>query len=367
MASNSFGTLFRFTSFGESHGETIGCVVDGVPPKLPLAAKDIQKWLDLRKPGTSRFVSQRREEDKVRIVSGVFDGLTTGAPIAMLIDNTDTRSKDYDAIKNHYRPGHADYTYDAKYGIRDHRGGGRSSARETAARVAAGGVARLVLASRLPQLTIQGAVVAIGPHAIDRNNNNWDWEEVSKNPFWCPTATQVPIWESFLDEVRKKGTSTGAIIEITATHLPPGIGSPVYQKLDAVLASAMMSIPAVKGVEIGSGFALASMDGAVAGDAMRTSKNKNNKAEFTSNHSGGVLGGISSGQPLVVRFAVKPTSSIRLPRPSIDKHGKEVEVKTLGRHDPCVGIRAVPIGEAMMAVVLADLLLQHEAQCGSID
>lgn len=365
MADNSFGTLLRFTSFGESHGETMGCVVDGVPPKLPLAPADIQKWLDLRKPGTSRFVSQRREEDKVRIVSGVFDGVTTGAPIALLIDNTDAKSKDYDAIKNHYRPGHADYTYDAKYGIRDHRGGGRSSARETIARVAAGGIARLVLASRLPKLTIQGAVVQIGPHAIDRHN--WDWAEVSKNPFWCPVASQVPVWESFLDEVRKKGTSTGAIIELTATHMPAGIGGPVYQKLDAVLASAMMSIPAVKGVEIGSGFAMASMDGSEAGDAMRASKSKNTQPQFTSNHAGGVLGGISSGQPLVVRFVVKPTSSIRLPRPSIDKHGNEVEVKTLGRHDPCVGIRAVPIGEAMMAVVLADLLLQHEAQCGRID
>lgn len=362
MADNSFGTLFRFTTFGESHGPAIGCVVDGVPPLLPLSEDNIQPFLDRRKPGTSRFVTQRREDDKVRILSGVFEGKTTGTPIALLIENTDHRSKDYSSIAQQYRPGHADYTYDAKYGIRDYRGGGRSSARETASRVAAGAVAHHILASTCPELTIRGAVVQIGEHAINRDN--WNWEETRKNPFFSPDTAIVPVWENFLDETRKHGSSAGAIIEIIADGVPAGLGGPIYNKLDSQLASAMMSINAVKGVEIGDGFANVSISGDQAGDAMRSGPN--GQPIFTSNHSGGVLGGISSGQPLVVRFVVKPTSSILTPRPSIDSDGNEIEIVTKGRHDPCVGIRAVPIGEAMMAMVLADMLMQHMAQCGLV-
>lgn len=360
MADNSFGTLFRFTTFGESHGPAIGCVVDGVPPRLPLDESDIQPFLDRRKPGTSRFVTQRREDDSVRILSGVFEGKTTGTPIALLIENTDQRSKDYSNIAQQYRPGHADYTYDAKYGIRDYRGGGRSSARETASRVAAGAVAHRILSSICPDLVIRGAVVQIGDHSINRDN--WNWDTTQSNPFFCPDADIVPVWESFLDETRKQGSSAGAIIEIVADGVPAGLGGPIYNKLDAQLAAAMMSINAVKGVEIGDGFAAASIPGDEAGDSMRV--DAHGTPIFTSNHAGGVLGGISSGQPLVVRFVVKPTSSILTPRPSIDSDGNEVEVITKGRHDPCVGIRAVPIGEAMMAVVLADMLMQHTAQCG---
>lgn len=362
MADNSFGTLFRFTSFGESHGKAIGCIVDGVPPLIELDENDIQPWLDRRKPGGSRFVSQRKEDDLVRILSGTFEGKTTGSPVALVIENTDQRSKDYSEIADRYRPGHADYTYDAKYGIRDYRGGGRSSARETACRVAAGAIARKVLAARLEDVVIRGAVIRIGPHEIVRDR--WNWDECGNNPFFSPDAGIVPVWEAFLDETRKSGSSAGAIIEVVAEGIPAGIGGPVYNKLDAGLATAMMSINAVKGVEIGSGFALAEIPGHIAGDAMRAGEG--GKPVFTSNHAGGILGGISSGQPVVVRFVVKPTSSIPTPRPSITERGEETEVSTTGRHDPCVGIRAVPVGEAMMAIVLADLLMQHEAQCGAL-
>ena len=362
MGDNSFGDLFRFTTFGESHGTAIGCVVDGVPPRIALNERDIQPWLDRRKPGTSHFVTQRKEDDQVKILSGIFEGETTGMPVAMVIENTDQKPKDYSEIAKAYRPGHADYTYDTKYGIRDYRGGGRSSARETALRVAAGAIARKILRQRLGDIQIRGAVVQIGDKPINRDN--WNWDECDKNPFFCPDATIIPEWERFLDQVRKQGSSAGAVIEIIGEGIPAGIGSPVYNKLDANLAAAMMSINAVKGVEIGSGFALAAIPGIEAGDEMRIDDKGN--PIFTSNHAGGVLGGISSGQPLLARFVVKPTSSILTPRKTIDKDGHEVEIKTKGRHDPCVGIRAVPIGEAMMAVVLTDLLMRHEAQCGKI-
>lgn len=364
MADNSFGTLFRFTSFGESHGPAIGCIIDGVPPQIPLTEDDIQPWLDRRKPGTSRFVTQRREDDRVQILSGTFEGLTTGTPVMLLINNTDQRSKDYSAIANTFRPGHADYTYHVKYGIRDYRGGGRSSARETATRVAAGAIARRVLEQRLGTAwQIRGAVTQIGPHAINRQN--WDWKTCEENPFFCPDAAMTSTWEAFLDATRKAGSSAGAVIEIIADGMPAGIGGPVYNKLDQNLAAAMMSINAVKGVEIGSGFALAGIPGEQAGDSMRM--DEHGKPVFDSNHAGGILGGISTGQPVVIRFVVKPTSSILSPRSSITADGQETEVITKGRHDPCVGIRAVPIGEAMMAIVLADLLLQHQAQCPQAD
>jgi len=363
MADNSFGTLFRFTTFGESHGPAIGCIVDGVPPQIPLDETDIQPYLDQRKPGTSRFVTQRKEADKVKILSGVFEGVTTGTPIMLMIENTDQRSKDYGDIANTYRPGHADYTYIAKYGVRDYRGGGRSSARETASRVAAGALARKILARKLgPDFRIGGAVVKIGPHEIRRQN--WNWEECSRNPFFSPDPEIVSVWEDFLDETRKAGSSAGAVIEVVATGVPAGLGGPVYNKLDAELASAMMSINAVKGVEIGSGFDLAHIPGTEAGDEMRL--DDDGKPVFSSNHAGGVLGGISSGQPVICRFVVKPTSSILTPRQTITADGRETDVVTKGRHDPCVGIRAVPIGEAMMAVVLADQLMRHEAQCGPV-
>ena len=363
MADNSFGTLFRFTTFGESHGPAIGCIVDGVPPQIPLDETDIQPYLDRRKPGTSRFVTQRKEADKVKILSGVFEGVTTGTPVMLMIENTDQRSKDYGDIANTYRPGHADYTYIAKYGVRDYRGGGRSSARETASRVAAGALARKILARKLgPDFRIDGAVVKIGPHEIRQENRNWD--ECSRNPFFSPDPEIVPVWENFLDETRKAGSSAGAVIEVVATGVPAGLGGPVYNKLDTELASAMMSINAVKGVEIGSGFDLAHIPGTEAGDEMRL--DDDGKPVFSSNHAGGVLGGISSGQPVVCRFVVKPTSSILTPRQTITADGRETDVVTKGRHDPCVGIRAVPIGEAMMAVVLADQLMRHEAQCGPI-
>ena len=363
MADNSFGTLFRFTSFGESHGAAIGCVVDGVPPRLPLAEADIQPFLDRRKPGGSRFVSQRKEADKVRIMSGTFEGHTTGTPVMLLIENTDQRSKDYGNIANTFRPGHADFTYMEKYGIRDYRGGGRSSARETASRVAAGAIAHKILEKRLGKgMKIRGAVTKIGPHAIDRGN--WSWPECSKNPFFAPDRKIVPVWEKFLDETRKSGSSAGAVLEVVAEGVPAGLGGPVYNKLDAELASAMMSINAVKGVEIGSGFDLAQIPGTEAGDEIRL--DDDGKPVFSSNHAGGILGGISSGQPVVCRFVVKPTSSITTPRQTITEDGKETEVATKGRHDPCVGIRAVPIGEAMMAIVLVDQLMRHEAQCGPL-
>lgn len=363
MADNSFGTLFRFTTFGESHGPAIGCIVDGMPPQLPLTEEDIQPYLDRRKPGTSRFVTQRKEADQVKILSGVFEGVTTGTPVMLMIENTDQRSKDYGDIANTYRPGHADYTYIEKYGIRDYRGGGRSSARETASRVAAGALAMKVLEHRLKSdFTVRAAVTQIGDHKIDRGN--WSWEETRNNPFFCPDAASVPIWENFLDETRKNGSSAGAVIEVVASGIPAGLGGPIYGKLDADLANAMMSINAVKGVEIGSGFDLAHIPGTEAGDEMRMGEN--GKPEFLSNHAGGVLGGISSGQEIVCRFVVKPTSSILTPRQSINQAGEEKDVLTKGRHDPCVGIRAVPIGEAMMAIVLADQLMRHEAQCGPL-
>ncbi len=353
MASNRFGQLLTFTTWGESHGPAIGCVVDGMPPLVALTEADIQPWLDKRKPGTSKFVTQRQESDTVRIVSGVFEGQTTGHPISLIIDNEDARSKDYDAIKDQWRPGHADYTYDTKYGIRDHRGSGRASARETAMRVAAGALARKLI----PSITLRGAVVQLGPHKINREQ--FDWAEVENNPFWCPDKSAVAQWESFLDETRKAGSSCGAIIEIVASGVPAGLGEPIYGKLEAEIASAMMSINAVKAVEIGDGFALASMPGHEAADAMY--KAKDGTPEFVTNHAGGVLGGISTGQDIVVRFAVKPTSSILTPRSSLDRNFNEVEVTTKGRHDPCVGIRAVPVGEAMLAFVLADQLLRARA------
>ena len=356
MSANSFGTLFRVTTWGESHGPALGAVVDGVPPRLALDEAFIQGFLDKRKPGTSRFVTQRRESDTVEILSGVFEGKTTGTSLSLMIRNEDQRSKDYSEIAAKFRPGHADYTYWAKYGIRDYRGGGRSSARETAARVAAGAVARRVLGDGV---TIRGAVVQIGPHKIDRAK--WDWSACGENPFWCPDRDMAAKWEEFLDATRKAGSSAGAVIEVVADGVPAGWGAPIYGKLDADLASAMMGINAVKGVEIGDGFAAAELSGEANADEMRSG---NAGPTFLSNHAGGILGGISTGQPVVVRFAVKPTSSILSPRRTIDIDGNETEIVTKGRHDPCVGIRAVPVGEAMMACVLADHFLRHRAQCG---
>ena len=362
MGDNSFGHLFSFTSFGESHGAAIGCVVDGVPPRLPLSAKAIQPYLDRRKPGTSRFVTQRREADQVEILSGVFEGETTGAPVALLIRNTDQRSKDYDKIARQFRPGHADYTYQTKYGIRDHRGGGRSSARETAVRVAAGAIADLFLARVLGKTyRIYGGVVQVGPHRVDRDK--LDWAKARKSPLFCPDAVAAKKWEGFLDDLRRDGSSAGAVVEVGAEGIPAGLGQPIYGKLDGTLAAALMSINAVKGVEIGGGFELAAMDGREAGDEMRAGK-KGDAPRFLGNNNGGVLGGISTGQPIVARIAVKPTSSILTARRSVDQDGAEVDVATKGRHDPCVGIRAVPVAEAMMAVTLADALMRHHAQCG---
>ncbi len=356
MSHNSFGHLFRVTTWGESHGPAIGCVIDGTPPRLELAEPDIQFWLDRRRPGQSRFTSQRQEPDRVKILSGVFEGVTTGTPISLAIDNQDPRSRDYDEIKDLFRPGHADYTYQAKYGVRDYRGGGRSSARETATRVAAGAIARKVLGDGI---SVRGALVQLGPHGIDREA--WNWDAVEANPFWCPDAAAAELWESRLDEVRKAGSSLGAVIEVVASGVPAGLGAPVYGKLDGDLAMAMMSINAVKGVEIGAGFAAAAQSGEEHGDEMGI---EDGAVTFLDNNAGGILGGISSGQDIIVRFAVKPTSSILTPRRGVDIHGNEVEVVTKGRHDPCVGIRAVPVGEAMMACVLADHLLRHRAQCG---
>ncbi|MEQ1717836.1 MAG: chorismate synthase [Hyphomicrobium sp.] len=362
MSHNTFGHLFRVTTWGESHGPAIGCVVDGCPPGLALDTGDIQPFLDARKPGQSRFVTQRREPDEVRILSGVFANaagqqVTTGAPIALEIQNIDQRSKDYGDIAAKYRPGHADYTYDAKYGLRDYRGGGRSSARETASRVAAGAVARKII----PFVTIRAALIQMGPHQIDRAC--WDWAETSNNPFFCPDAKAAAEWEGYLDGVRKAGSSIGAIVEVVAEGVPAGWGAPLYGKLDQDLASAMMSINAVKGVEIGAGMGAAVLSGEVNADEMRIGKD--GKPVFLSNNAGGILGGISSGQPVVCRFAVKPTSSIHTSRKTIDREGRETEVSTKGRHDPCVGIRAVPVGEAMMAIVLADHYLRHRGQCGA--
>lgn len=362
MSFNSFGHLFRVTTFGESHGPAIGCVVDGCPSLIPLDESDIQHFLDQRRPGASRFTTQRQEADQVKILSGVFldettrRQVTTGTPIALMIENTDQRSKDYDSIKDSYRPGHADFTYDAKYGIRDHRGGGRSSARETAMRVAAGAIARKII----DQVLIRGALVQMGPHRIDRSL--WDWDEVSNNPFFCPDAKAAAFFETYLDSIRKAGSSTGAVIEIIAENVPPGWGAPIYGKLDADLAGALMSINAVKGVEIGDGFAAAELSGEANADEMR--RGEGGVPQFLSNHAGGILGGLSTGQPIVARFAVKPTSSILQPRRTVDRFGAETEIVTKGRHDPCVGIRAVPVGEAMMACVLADHFLRHRGQAG---
>jgi chorismate synthase len=362
MSHNTFGHLFRVTTWGESHGPALGCVVDGCPPGLPLTAADIQFWLNRRAPGTSRFVTQRREPDEVKILSGVFeddrtDGpVTTGAPISLMIENVDQRSKDYGDIRDLYRPGHADYVYDAKYGVRDYRGGGRSSARETAARVAAGAVARKVLGDAI---TVRAALVEIGGIAIDRAR--FDWSETETNPFWCPDAQTAKAWEALLDDTRKNGNSVGAIVEVEATGTPAGWGAPIYGKLDAEIAGAMMSINAVKGVEIGAGFEAARLTGVDNADEMRAG---NDGPLFLSNHAGGVLGGISTGQPIVARIAIKPTSSILTPRKTVDRFGNDAEISTKGRHDPCVGIRAAPVAEAMLACVLADAKLRHRGQTG---
>ena len=368
MSHNTFGHLFRVTTFGESHGPALGCVVDGCPPGIPLTEADIQGDLDRRKPGQSKFVTQRKEPDQVRILSGVFQDerlpqqVTTGTPIALLIENVDARSKDYADIRDKFRPGHADYTYWAKYGVRDYRGSGRASARETASRVAAGAVAKKVLAHLYGEVKIRAALIQVGTQKIDRAR--WDWAEVANNPFFCPDPGAIAPWTDYLESVRKAGSSCGAIVEVVAEGIPAGLGAPIYGKLDAELASAMMSINAVKGVEIGDGFATAAMTGEANADEMRAGGRPPAGPTFLANHAGGILGGISSGQPVVVRFAVKPTSSILTPRLTIDTDGNETEVSTKVRHDPCVGIRAVPIGEAMMAIVLADQALRHRAQNG---
>ena len=366
MSHNTFGHLFRVTTFGESHGPAIGCVVDGCPPGIELTEADIQPWLDKRRPGQSKFVTQRQEAEAVKILSGVFQDermaaqLTTGTPIGLLIENTDQRSKDYGDIRDKFRPGHADYTYDAKYGVRDYRGGGRQSARETATRVAAGAIARKVLEKLYGKVTIRGALVQMGTQKIVRAN--WSWDAVNANPFFCPDAKAATEWETYLEGIRKNGSSVGAIIEVVAEGIPAGLGAPVYAKMDNELASALMSINAVKGVEIGDGFATAAMTGEENADEMRMGAD--GKPEFLANHAGGILGGISTGQPIVARFAVKPTSSILSPRKTIDRAGAEADIITKGRHDPCVGIRAVPVGEAMMACVLADQALRHRGQVG---
>ena len=354
MSVNKFGRILNFTTWGESHGSAIGCVIDGVPPRINLSEEDIQTWLDRRKPGQSRFTSQRQEPDKIEILSGVFENKTTGAPVSLIIRNVDARSRDYGEIADKYSPGHADYTYDAKYGIRDYRGGGRSSARETASRVAAGAIARKVLDSIIPgKINIRSALIQIGNQSINRQH--WDNSEIEKNPFWCPDAIAAKNWEKYLEKIRKDGSSVGAIIEVTATGIPVGIGEPIYGKIDSELAMAMMSINAVKGVEVGEGMAAASLTGEENADEMYT---ENGNVKFKSNKSGGVLGGITTGQDIVVRFAVKPTSSILKKRKTINKDFKEIEISTEGRHDPCVGIRAVPVGEAMMSVTLTDHWLQ---------
>ena len=356
MSFNSFGRVFRFSTWGESHGPALGAVVDGCPPGLALSEADIQPWLDKRRPGTSRFTTQRQEPDAVRILSGVFEGRTTGTPISLMIENVDQRSKDYSEVAKAYRPGHADYAYDAKYGFRDYRGGGRSSARETAARVAAGAVARLVI----PEVRIRAYLVELGGEAIDRGL--FDDAEIDRNPFFCPDAAAAAHWERLVDDARKAGSSLGAVVECVAEGLPAGWGAPLYAKLDSELAAACMSINAVKGVEIGDGFAAARLSGEQNADPMRPGKD--GKPEFLANHAGGVAGGISTGQPLVVRVALKPTSSILSPVETIDREGKAADIRTKGRHDPCVGIRAAPVIEAMMALVLADQKLLHRAQIG---
>ena len=362
MSYNTFGYLFRVTTFGESHGTAVGCVVDGCPPRIPLDVGDIQPYLDKRRPGQSRFTTQRREPDEAKILSGVFVDedtgaqVTTGTPIALVIDNVDQRSKDYSEIKDLYRPGHADYTYDVKYGVRDYRGGGRASARETAARVAAGAIARKVV----PGMMVRAALVQMGAHKVDRTC--WDWAEVERNPFFAPDARAAAVFADYLDGVRKAGSSVGAVIEVVAEGVPAGLGAPVYGKLDTDLAAGLMGINAVKGVEIGDGFAVAALSGEENADEIRMGND--GKPRFLSNHAGGILGGISTGQPIVARFVVKPTSSILTPRRTVDRYGREGEIVTKGRHDPCVGIRAVPIGEAMVACVLADHYLRQRGQIG---
>ena len=359
MSMNSFGHLFRVTTWGESHGPALGATVDGCPPGVAIDAAMIQHWLDKRKPGQNKFTTQRREPDEVEILSGVFDGVSTGTPIQLMIKNTDQRSKDYGEIAETFRPGHADITYWQKYGIRDYRGGGRSSARETAARVAAGGVAREAIKSLCPDVQITGYMTQIGPKTINRNN--FDWDEIEKNAFWTPDAKAAEDWAIYLDELRKSHDSVGAVIEVVARGVPAGLGAPIYGKLDTDLAAAMMSINAVKGVEIGDGMAAAALTGSENADEIYMG---NNGHYFGSNHAGGILGGISTGQDLIVRFAVKPTSSILTPRNSIKKNGEPIEVITKGRHDPCVGIRAVPVAEAMMACVILDHMLLHRGQIG---
>jgi chorismate synthase len=358
MSFNTFGRVFRFSTWGESHGPALGALVDGCPPGLPLSEADLQPYLDKRRPGTSRFTTQRQEPDSVRILSGVFEGRTTGTPISLMIENVDQRSKDYGDVAKAYRPGHADYAYDAKYGFRDYRGGGRSSARETAARVAAGGVARLVI----PEVHLTAYVAEIGGDAINRDN--FEYDQIDKNPFFCPDEAAAGRWEKLVDEARKAGSSLGAVIECVATGVPPGWGAPIYAKLDAELAAAMMSINAVKGVEIGAGFDAARLSGEENADRMRPGGEGSNRPEFLANNAGGIAGGISTGQPVLVRVAFKPTSSILTPVETVTNEGAATEIVTKGRHDPCVGIRGAPVVEAMMALVLADQKLLHRAQCG---
>ena len=364
MSHNTFGHLFRVTTWGESHGPKIGCVVDGCPPGLSLESADIQAYLDKRRPGQSRFTTQRREPDAVKILSGVFIDeatgaqVTTGTPIALTIENVDQRSKDYSDIKDKYRPGHADYTYDVKYGLRDYRGGGRQSARETAMRVAAGAIARKIV----PAMSVRGALIQMGEHKVDRAR--WNWDEVERNAFFCPDAQMAKLFETYLDDIRKRGSSVGAVIEVVADGVPAGLGAPIYGKLDADLAAALMGINAVKGVEIGAGMGAAALTGEENADEIRMGND--GRPVFLSNHAGGILGGISTGQPIVCRFAVKPTSSILTPRRTVDRYGTETEIVTRGRHDPCVGIRAVPIGEAMVACVIADHYLRQRGQVGDM-
>lgn len=360
MSGNRFGTLFQYTSWGESHGPAIGCVVDGVPPRIDLQESDIQQYLDHRRPGQSRYTTQRKEPDQVQILSGVFEGQTTGTPISLIIYNQDAKSKDYSDIKDKFRPGHADYTYQAKYGIRDYRGGGRSSARETAMRVAAGAIARKILEAQIGgNVKIRGSVVQIGEDKI--SYDNWDWEQVEQNPFFSPDPQAAERWGDLIDQKRKDGSSIGALLEVRAEGIPAGLGAPVLDKLDSDLAGALMSINAAKGVEIGNGFAAVEAGGAENADEIRTGQD--GAPEFLSNNAGGILGGISSGQEIIARLAIKPTSSILTEKKTIDAHGNETEIVTKGRHDPCVGIRGVPVAEAMMACVLADHLLRHKAQC----
>ena len=360
MSLNTYGHLFRVTTWGESHGPALGATVDGCPPGVPVDEAALQHWLDRRKPGQSKYTTQRREADAVRILSGIYEGRTTGTPIQLMIENTDQRSKDYGDIAQKFRPGHADITYHQKYGLRDPRGGGRSSARETAARVAAGGVARAALKLLAPEVRITGYMVQMGRLRADRDR--FDMAEVEQNPFWCPDATAASIWAEHLDELRKSGNSVGAVVEVVASGVPAGLGAPVYGKLDTDLASAMMSINAVKGVEIGAGMAAAKLTGVENADEIFMGND--GRPQFSSNHAGGILGGISTGQDLVVRFAVKPTSSILTPRKTITVAGEAAEIITKGRHDPCVGIRAVPVGEAMMATVILDHLLLDRGQTG---